>query len=166
MVAPTVSRKDDQQGLGPRCYVSFSIVDLPLDFKAISEALNQKSATTRKAGSRISQVLKPLQEDVWSINSPLDPLKPLEEHLRWLREQLESRVDYLADLSRTGLLRVYIGFTLSQEQSSFRISPEFVRFFASVNALIDMYILCNFGEDSEEASGSEPGTDGTFSDIL
>jgi hypothetical protein len=150
MVPSTISRKDDQEGLSPRCYVSFSIADSPLDFKAISEALNQKSATTRKAGSRISQALQPLQEDVWSINSPLDPLKPLGEHLRWLHEQLQSHVDYLAALSRTGLLRVYIGFTLSQEQGSFRISPEFVHFFASVNALIDMYILCNFGDDPSD----------------
>jgi len=149
MVAPTVSRKDDQEDLSPRCFVSFSIVDSPLDFNAISEALNQKSATTRKAGSRISQALEPLQEDAWTISSPLDPLKPLEEHLRWLHEQLESHVDYLAGLARTGLLRVYIGFTLSLEQCNFRISPEFVRFFASFNALFDVYIISIVGDDSE-----------------
>ena len=148
-MAPMVSRKDDQEDSSPRCFVSFSIVDSPLDFKAISEALNQKSATIRKAGSRISQALEPLQEDAWSISSPLDPLKPLEEHLRWLHEQLKSHTDYLAHLSRTGLLRVYIGFTLSQEQSSFRISPEFVRFCASFNALFDVYIICIVGDDTE-----------------
>ena len=59
-----------------------------------------------------------LKEDVWSINSPLNPLEPLEKHLSWLREQLEPHINYLSHLSTMALLRVYLGFTLSQEQNA------------------------------------------------
>lgn len=146
-----VSRETDQADLRPRCYLRFSIAGSFLDFTAISEALKQKSATTQRAGSRISLALDVLQEDVWSINSPLKPLEPLEKHLSWLREQLEPHINYLSQLSTMAHLRVYLGFTLSQEQNGFAIREEFVRLLASFNAFIELYIICNFGADSDES---------------
>ena len=140
-----VSGENHQEDLKPRCHVSFSIIGSTLDFDGISAALKQASAQTGRTG--IQNVVGALTEDVWSISSPIGPLKPLEDHLLWLRSQLEPHVDYLAALSRTTRTRVYIGFTFSQEQNGFAILPEFVRLFASLRASIDMYILCNFGED-------------------
>ena len=142
-----ISRETDQENLSPRCHVSFSIAGSSLDFSAISKALNQKAPTTHQMGSRISLALPVLQEDVWSINSPLNPLEPLEKHLSWLREQLEPHINYLSQLSTMALLRVYLGFTLSQEQNGFAIPVEFVRLLASINAFIELYIICNLGED-------------------
>ena len=145
----SVSRENQQNDLSPRCYVGFSIAGSSLDLDGISETLNQKSAETGRAG--METAVGVLTEDCWKMTSPLTPLKLLDEHLQWLREQLEPHVDYLRDLSRTAHLGVYIGFTLSQEQNGFVISPDFVRLFASFNASIDMYILCIFGDDLDEA---------------
>ena len=131
--------------MAPRCHVGFSVVGSALDFDGISAALNQKSARTGRAGSQT--VVGPLPNDIWSIGSPIEPLRPLEEHLHWLRTQLEPHVNYLGELSRTAQMKIYIGFTLSQEQNGFAIPSDFIRLFASFNAFIEMYILCNFGED-------------------
>jgi hypothetical protein len=147
MTNPPISDQVDQEELKPRCHLGFSIAGSSLDFGAISETLNQKSPTTRRAGSRISAALDPLQEDVWSINSPLGPLEPLVRHLQWLREQLEPHIPYLSGLSTSAVLRIYIGFTFSQEQNGFAIPSDCIRLFASFNAFIEMYILYNFGED-------------------
>jgi hypothetical protein len=137
--------------LDPRCHVGFSIAGPSLDFDKISTTLTQRSVQTGRAGS-VNVLSEVLTEDIWKMTSPLEPLKALDEHLRWLRQQLEKHVDYLRDLSRTARLRVHIGFTFSQEQNGFTISPEFVRFFASFNASIDVFIICNFGGDFTERS--------------
>jgi len=140
-----VSRGNDEEDMAPRCHVGFSVVGSALDFDGISAALNQKSARTGRAGSQT--VVGPLPNDIWSIGSPIEPLRPLEEHLHWLRTQLEPHVNYLGELSRTAQMKIYIGFTLSQEQNGFAIPSDFIRLFSSFNAFIEMYILCNFGED-------------------
>jgi hypothetical protein len=150
------SKESHQQDLNPRCHVSFSIIGSSLDFDEISATLNQESAQTGRAGSK--SALGALTEDVWSIISPIGPLKPLTDHFRWLRSQIEPHIEYLGTLSGTARMRVYIGFTFSQEQNGFAISPEFVRLFASFNATIEMYIICNFGDDLEEAKGLAGGT--------
>ncbi len=151
------SRETDQENLSAGCHVSFSIAGSSLDFGAISEALNQKAPTTHQMGGRISLALAVLQEDVWSINSPLNPLKPLEKHVSWLREQLEPHMNYLSQLSTVTLLRAYWGFTLSQEQSDFAISAEFVRLLASLNAAIELYVICDLGEDLAVETASVGG---------
>jgi len=140
-----------QEDPRPECHVGFSITGSSLDFDGISVALNQKSASTGRAGKQT--VVGPLPEDIWSIGSPVDFSRPLEEHLHWLRTQLEPHVNYLGELSRTAQIKIYIGFTFSQEQNGFAIPSEFIRLFASFNAFIEMYILCNFGEDWEEVNG-------------
>ena len=136
----------DQANLGPRCHVGFAIMGDSLDFDGISACLNQPSAKMRRAGGKT--VRGPLEEDVWSIGSPLGFLKPLEEHLQWLRSELEPHVKFLDELSRTAGIKIYIGFTLAQEQNSFEIPAEMIRFFASFNAFIQMYILVNFGDET------------------
>jgi hypothetical protein len=141
-----MSRSGTNEGTQTRCYVAFSIIATRLDFEEISSALNQEPAEIRGAGSQTSAALKPQEDDVWTIASPLDPSEPVEEHLRWLHTRLEPRAKYLAELSRSASLRVYIGLTLSAEQNGFRISQEFVRFIASINAFVDFFILCDFGE--------------------
>lgn len=148
----TVLRENRQEDLRPRCHVGFSIAGSSLDFDKISTTLNQRSSQTGRAGSGKSTLV--LAEDIWKMTSPLEPSKALDEHLQWLREQLERHVDYLRDLSRTTRLRVHIGFTFSQEQNGFAILPEFVRFFASFNTLVDVFIICNFGEDFTERSAA------------
>ena len=145
------SREPLQDDLRPRCHVGFSIIGPSLDFDGISAEMNQKSARTGRAGRKTA--LGPQLEDVWSINSPLDPLKPLEEHLRWLHSQIELHASYLADLENTARTRVYIGFTLSQEQNGFAILPEHIRLFGSIGSMIEIYIIVNFGEDLDEAIG-------------
>jgi len=140
-----VSQENPQEHLEPKCHVGFSVIGSSLDFDTISAALNQTSAQSGRAGSQ--GALGVLPEDVWTISSPIGPLRPLEEHLRWLQTQLQSHVDYLRDLSRTARLRVYIGFTFSQEQNGFAIMPEFIRLFASFNGFIDMYIICTDDND-------------------
>jgi hypothetical protein len=147
----SASRENNEEALKPRCHVAFSVAGSSLDLKGISTTLGQKSAETRQAGSRVSAALEALKSDAWWIGSPLGPLKPLQEHLQWLNEQLEPHVDYLAALSRSARLRVYIGFTFSQEQNGFAIPVEFVRLLASFNALLEVFILCNCSEDSDEA---------------
>jgi len=150
MMIPPVSGQDPQEDFSPRCFVGFSIIGSSLDFEGISEALNQKSAETRRAGS--VHATRVLPKDVWSISSALDHLKPLEEHLQWLRAQLELHVDYLCDLSRTAILRVYVGFTFFQDQNGFTILSEHARFFSGINASIEVTILCAFGIDSDEST--------------
>jgi hypothetical protein len=150
MTALSSTEVDEEDDLRPRCYVSFSIVDSPLDLKTISKILNQESAITHRAGDRISPARTPSKEDVWTISSPLSHLDPLQDHLQWIHEQLEPHTSYLAELSRTGFLRVYIGFTFSQVQNNFRIPAAFIRFLGSINALIDMFILQDSGGDLPE----------------
>jgi hypothetical protein len=140
-----ISKETGQEDLTPRCHVGFSILGSSLDFDGISAELNQPSASTGRAGSQ--RATGPLLEDVWNIASPLAPLRPLDEHLEWLRKQLEPHIEFLKNLSRTADMRIYIGFTLSREQNGFAIPAELIRLFASFNAFIQMYILCNFGED-------------------
>jgi|ERR1700688_3068092 uncharacterized protein DUF4279 len=140
-----------QEDLRPRCHVGFSIIGSSLDLDAISVAMSQASARTVRAGTKT--VLGPQIDDVWSIGSPLGPLKPLEDHLDWLHSQIEPHASYLADLPGAVRTRVYIGFTLSQEQSGFAISPEHIRLFGRINAMVEMYIIVNFGDDSDETNG-------------
>jgi len=145
------TNKNQQEDLRSRCHVGFSITGSSLDFDGISAALNQQFARTGRAGSQT--VVGPLPNDIWSIGSPIEPPRSLEEHLHWLRTQLEPHVNYLEELSRTAQMKVYIGFTLFQEQNGFAIPSDFIRLFASFNAFIEMYILCNLGEDWEEVNG-------------
>jgi hypothetical protein len=145
------TNKNQQEDLRSRCHVGFSITGSSLDFDGISAALNQQFARTWRAGSQT--VVGPLPNDIWSIGSPIEPPRSLEEHLHWLRTQLEPHVNYLEELSRTAQMKVYIGFTLFQEQNGFAIPSDFIRLFASFNAFIEMYILCNLGEDWEEVNG-------------
>jgi len=140
-----VPSEKDREDLSPQCYLGFSIVGSSLDFDGISVALNQTSARSGRAGTQT--VAGALLEDVWSISSPFESLRPLDEHLHWLRKQLEPHTEFLKDLSRTAKMRIYIGFTLSREQNSFAVPADIIRLFASFNAFIEMYILCNFGDD-------------------
>lgn len=142
------SEKQVQEELKPKCHVGFSIIGPSLDFDKISAGLNQKGGQCGRAGSETA--LGTLPEDVWTISSPIGPLRPLDEHLHWLQTQLQPHVDYLRDLSRAARLRIYIGFTFSQEQNGFAIKPEFVHLFASFNGFIDMYILCNLERDQQD----------------
>jgi hypothetical protein len=141
----TGSRVIDEENMSRECHVGFSIVGSSLDFDGISVAMNQKSASTGRAGKQT--VVGPLPEDIWSIGSPIESLRPLDEHLHWLRTQLEPHVNYLDELSRTAQIKIHIGFTFSQEQNGFAIPSDFIRLFASFNAFIEMYILYNFGDD-------------------
>jgi hypothetical protein len=145
------TNENQQEDLRPRCHVGFSISGSSLDLGGISVAMNQASARTVRAGTKT--VLGPQIDDVWSIGSPLDPLESLEDHLGWLHSQIEPCVSYLAHLPGTARTRVYIGFTLSQEQNSFAILPEHIRLFGSIGAMIEMYIIVNFGHDSDQANG-------------
>jgi hypothetical protein len=149
-----VPDEEEQEDTRPRCHVGFTIIGHSLDFDGISATLRQTSAKMRRAGGKT--VRGPLEEDIWSIGSPLGFLKPLEEHLQWLRSELEPHVKFLDELSRTAGMKIYIGFTLAQEQNSFEIPTEMIRFFASFNAFIQMYILVNFGDElSTEADAPD-----------
>jgi hypothetical protein len=150
IVMATETNENQPEDLRPRCHVGFSISGPSLDLDGISVGMNQGSARTVRAGTRT--VLGPQIHDVWSIGSPLDPLKPLEDHLGWLHSQIEPCVSYLADLPGTARPRVYIGFTLSQEQNGFAILPEHIRLFGSISAMIEVYVIVNFGDDSAEAN--------------
>jgi hypothetical protein len=148
------TNENQHEDLRPRCHVGFLIIGSSLDFDGISVEMNQGSARTGRAGTMT--VLGPRSNDVWSIGSPLDPLEPLEDHLAWLHSQIEPHVSYLADLPGTARIRVYIGFTLSQEQNGFAILPEHIRLFGSISAMIEMYILVNFDGNWGESNGQAP----------
>jgi hypothetical protein len=151
MIMNSETNENQLENLRPRCHVGFSVIGSSLDLDGISVAMNQASARTVRAGTKTA--LGSQIDDIWSIGSPLGPLKPLEDHLDWLNSQIEPHVSYLADLSGAARARVYIGFTLSQEQNGFAISPEHIRLFARINAMVEMYIIVDFGDDSEEANG-------------
>jgi len=140
-----IASENEDSKRAPRCHVGFSIIGTSLDLDAISVALNTRSAATVRTGDK--RALGPALQDTWTLSSPIESMKPLEEHLHWLRQQLEPHVNYLRGLSRVAKIRVHVGLTLSRDQNGFAITTESIHLFSSIGAFIQLYIICDFDDD-------------------
>jgi hypothetical protein len=140
-----ITSENDDSKRAPRCHVGLSIIGTALDLDAISVALSTRSAATVRTGDQ--RALGPALQDTWTLSSPIESVKPLEEHLHWLRQQLEPHVNYLRQLSRVAQIRVHVGLTLFRDQNGFAITTESVNLFSSIGAFIQLYILCDFDDD-------------------
>ena len=85
----------------------------------ISETLGIESTSSGRKGEIRStpQVKRPPRRDsIWILNSPLEDGRPLQDHLQWLLDKLESKTDAVREVSKSYKATFFCGFSSENGQ--------------------------------------------------
>jgi hypothetical protein len=125
-----------------RFHASFSIYSSRLDFEALKNGIGIVPTHSHNAGD-LDFMKKPYEHDKWLLKSPLSPEETLNEHLKWLADQLKPYYDYLRLLKQQPDVYIYIycGYTTETEQSSFSLSAEALSIFVDLNIGMELHVL-------------------------
>lgn len=107
----------------------------------ISQTLGLKASHVHKLGDLISKAGKRYEHDMWSLDSPLAELEPMDKHLKWLAEHLRPHHAFIASLKDHAEVYVYCGYTFHDFQSGFSLSPEALAIFTDLGIPLEMSLL-------------------------
>lgn len=125
----------------PRSKVAFTVQGKDLDLDKISQTLGLKPSHTHKLGDLISKAGKRYEHDMWSLDSPLGRLEPMDKHLKWLAEHLKPHRDFIQSLRGQAEVYVYCGYTFYDFQSAFSLSPEALSIFTDLGIPMEVSLL-------------------------
>lgn len=98
----------------------------------------------RKGDIRTSPHVKdlpPRRNSFWLLTSPLADLKPLQDHLVWLIDQLEPRREVLEELTKEYKVRFICGFSSGNGQGGCTFDPTLLSRLSSfgIPLVLDLY---------------------------
>jgi hypothetical protein len=126
-----------------RSSVSLDVHGRALDFELIARGLHAAPTDTQKRGDSAPSGAK-LQNDRWSIASPLEPSSELEEHLQWLAKALQPRIAFLRSLVRApGIDRInmFCAITIDGEFYQLKLSPKSLDFLSGLEIGMDLSLV-------------------------
>jgi Domain of unknown function (DUF4279) len=130
---------------------SLQIYGRELDFELIALKLGARPTSTRKTGD-CTRSGATLQNDVWSLESPLERGLQLDRHLQWLAETLQPGIGFLRSLARTpGVqqVNVFCGVTIDGEFCSLKLSPKSLSLFRESEMGVQLSLVFLELPDSE-----------------
>ena len=126
----------------PRSKVAFTVQGKDLDLDKISQTLGLKASHTHKLGDLISKASnRQYEHDMWSLDSPLGRLEPMDKHLKWWAEHLKPHHDFIQSLKGQAEVYVYCGYTFHDFESGFSFSPEALAIFTDLGIPLEMSLL-------------------------
>lgn len=125
----------------PRSKVAFTIQGKDLELEKISQTLGFKASHKHKLGDLIPKAGRRYEHDMWSLESPLDRLDTMDNHLKWLAKQLKPHHAFIASLKEHAEVYVYCGYTFHDFQSGFSLSPEALAIFTDLGIPLEMSLL-------------------------
>lgn len=90
--------------------------DGSFDPTEISDALGLEPTIYGRKGEIRSRSRPPRRNSVWILSSPLVAHEPLQKHLEWLLERLESRADAILAVSKKYSVDFFCGFSSESGQ--------------------------------------------------
>ncbi len=137
----TKSMAKDNKESNPRSKVAFTIQGKDLELEKISRSLGLEASHTHKLGDLISKAGRRYEHDMWSLDSPLDRLDTMDNHLKWLAKQLKPHHAFIASLKNHAEVYVYCGYTFHDFESGFSFSPEALAIFTDLGIPLEMSLL-------------------------
>ncbi len=97
---------------------AFSIYGDNLQPDEISKNLNIVATNSGLKGGRQSKYprARQLRTSIWQLHSPLDEHLPLQDHLRWLCDALEPKVDVVREIVKQYNARLFCGYSSEHGQ--------------------------------------------------
>jgi len=109
----------------------------------ISMELDLKATRSGLKGERLegSPRMRPLRNSVWILNSPLDNQYPLENHLEWLLDALEPKLEVINGIARKYETDFFCGFSSENGQGGCNLSTALLQRLAKtgVPLVLDLY---------------------------
>jgi uncharacterized protein DUF4279 len=126
-----------------RSSVSLDVHGGALDFELIARGLHATPTDTQRKGDSAPSGAK-LQNDRWSITSPLEPSSEVEKHLQWLAKALQPRIAFLRSLVRApGIdrINIFCAITIDGEFYQLKLSPKSLDFLSGLEIGIDLSLV-------------------------
>ena len=120
--------------------VAFIIAGRVLNLQQITEMLKVQPTHTHRVGDP-DMLGRPLQHDMWRLESGLSAAESLSEHLEALRAQLVPAYDYLKSLKATTEMYVYCGLNCDSDQCGFSLTPGAVRIASELDIDLEITVL-------------------------
>jgi len=103
---------------------SIRIFGEKLQPEEVEAALALKATRTHLKGQPRSPVQKTVwRETLWSLRSPLSPDRSVGDHLTWLLDRLEPKLDAIRALSADHRVDLFCGFSSGSGQGGFTLDP-------------------------------------------
>lgn len=101
----------------------------------------QASRTHRKGEQRSTRNKLVWRESAWLLNSPIDKGRSLPEHLQWLLDAIEPKIDVIRSLSAHCKIDVFCGCSSEGGQFGFTLSETMLRRLAGLGLAVgfDLY---------------------------
>jgi hypothetical protein len=126
----------------PRSKVAFTVQGKDLDLDGISQTVGLIASHVHRLGDLVSKAgNKRYEHDMWSLDSPLGRLEPMDNHLRWLAEHLKPHHDFIRSLKEQAEVYVYCGYTFHDFESGFSLSPEALLIFTELGIPMEVSLL-------------------------
>ncbi len=104
---------------------SFRIVGDTLDPKEISSCLGLEATSSGVKGELVRNGFSAVRPtSVWALRCPLDKLTPLEEHLKWLLDRTEPKVELISSVAAKWYVEFFCGYISSSDQVSIQFNPD------------------------------------------
>lgn len=123
------------------------------------------SETFRKGESKSSRVQIPRKVHQWNLYSPLEDEVDLTEHVQWLLDALEPKLDALQALFASCEVKFYFGFSSDHGQGGFTLNPPTLARLAKLGIPFSLSLYppdASWGSDPEDVpppdSAAQPGT--------
>jgi len=108
-----------------------------------SEELGIRATNSGLKGEILSssRLKKPLLSSVWILESPLDKQVPLEEHLKWLLDALEPKIEIICRIAKQYETDFFCGFSSDNGQGGCTFSVVLLERLArlGVPLVLDLY---------------------------
>ena len=78
---------------------------------------------------------------MWSLDSRLGPLEPIDKHLKWLAEHLRPHHAFIASLKDHAEVYIYCGYTFYDFESGFSLSPQALIIFTDFGIPMEVSLL-------------------------
>jgi len=131
----------------PEFSASLRIFGSNLDFDLISHRLEIQPTETHRAGDRGASS-REYEEDFWCLESPLSRLKPLNDHVLWLRGMLQNRRAFLNTVKENANVRSFCSVNTDGAHCSFDLTVDALRFFSELELNIELSTI--FGGDFQQ----------------
>jgi hypothetical protein len=122
--------------------VGLRIMGETLRPEEVESALGLKASRSHLRGQRGSARQKnPWRESLWSLHSPLGDDRDIADHLTWLLDLLEPKLNTIRKLSEKYRIDIFCGFSSGSGQGGFTLDAKTLARLASlaVPLVLDLY---------------------------
>jgi hypothetical protein len=122
---------------------SFCIYGDTLQPDQINRDLGLQATNSGLKGGRQSKHPKarPLRTSIWILESPIDTHLPLQDHLRWLLDALEPKLDVVHEIANRYDARLHCGYSSEHGQGGCTFDVSLLKRIADlgVQLVLDLY---------------------------